>query len=376
MNIDYEDGFLEEYSDAPDDILDLIKNLKVNKNNIIDINALGKDFKIHKLDSVYEYNLDKTINKICSENKDIVIKKFLYDDEKKALSIYTGKADNMVLDKAIKEHYFSLDKPIREEFNKINLNAVPLKFLIDCSNIYLDFKKEYNDAGTKVVELLRKTLDDDKLSTIYNLNDDNLYIYKDKDVLGYIEGAEQEDFYAYRPFMQKQIGFCDYNTDNEKTGNELLLKDDTHLLKQYLTMSKDLYHIFNEDMEFIRGDNNKFFYGLNEDGLSLYVPEEKDYNEFCTKDKSCDFSPIYALNISDYINKDEINEYVDYEKIKDVLVFKDNRELIINNLDNLIREGSIKKEDVPLWMLNAYEDSYIPVVDKKTYELKKKPINK
>ena len=28
MNIDYEDGFLEEYSDAPDDILDLIKNLK------------------------------------------------------------------------------------------------------------------------------------------------------------------------------------------------------------------------------------------------------------------------------------------------------------------------------------------------------------
>lgn len=376
MDMDYEDGFIEEYSEETEDILDIINNLKVNKNNIIDINALGKDFKIHKIDGVYEYNLDKTINKICSENKDIVIKKFLYDDKKKALSIYTGKADNMVLDKAIKEHYFSLDKPIKEEFNKINFSAVPLKFLIDCSNIYLEFKKDYEDLGLKVTEVLRKTLGDDKLSSIYNLNDENLYIYKERDILGLIELSEKEDIYAYKPFLQKQIGFCDYNTDNEKTGQELLLKDDNHLLMQYFTMSKDLYHIFNDDMEFIRGDNNKFFFGLNGEGLSLYIPEEKDYNEFCTKEEPSNFSPIYALNISDYINKDEINEYVDYEKIKDILVFKDNREMIINNLDNLIREGTIKKEDVPLWMLNAYEDSYIPVVDKETYELKKKPINK
>lgn len=63
------------------------------------------------------------------------------------------------------------------------------------------------------------------------------------------------------------------------------------------------------------------------------------------------------------------------EIIINVLVFKDNREKIINNLDSLIIDGNIKKEDLPIWMINAYQDNYIPVVDEKTYELKKKPIN-
>lgn len=375
MDFDYEDGFIEEENYEANDILEYIQNFKVNKNHIIDINALGRDFKIHKVNNVYEYNLNKTINKICDENKNIEIKKFLYDDKKKSLSIYTGNADKMFLEPTLQEHYFSVDKPFTEEFKKRNLNAVPLRFLIDYSNIYLDLRKEYNDMGLKVTDALRKTLGDEELSIIYNLADNHVYVYKDTNVLGSI-GEAEKDTYAYQPFMQKQIGFCDYNTDNEKTGNELEIEDKTHLLEHYFTMSKDLHNLLNSDIEFIRGDNNKYFYGLNDEGLSLYIPEEKDYNDFCTKENPSDFSPIYALNISDYINKGEINEYVDYEKIKDVLVFKDNREIIVNNLDNLIREGNIKREDLPLWMLNAYEDSYIPVVDKKSYALKKKPINK
>lgn len=97
MDIDYEDGFIEEDTYEVSDALDYIKNLKVNKHNIIDINALGRDFKIHKLDGVYEYNLNKTINMICDNNKNILIKRFLYDNEKKSLSIYTGKSDNISL---------------------------------------------------------------------------------------------------------------------------------------------------------------------------------------------------------------------------------------------------------------------------------------
>ncbi len=375
MDFEYEDGFIEEDNYEVNDALEYIKNLKVNKHNIIDINALGRDFKIHKLDGVYEYNLNKTINMICDNNKNILIKRFLYDNEKKSLSIYTGKSDNISLDPNIEEHYFSLDKPFKDKISNKSLNAVPLQFLIYCSNIYLDLRKEYNDMGIKVTNSLRKALNDKELSIIYNLADNYLYIYKDKDVLGLIAEDEKKDFYTYQPFMQKKIGFCDYNKDNETTSNKISIEDDNHLLEQYFTMSKDLYHMFNSDMEFIRGNNNKYFYGLNDEGLSLYIPEEKDYNEFCTSEKPSDFSPIYALNISDYINKEEINEYVDYEKIKDVLVFKDNREKIINNLDNLIRDGNIKKEDLPIWMINAYQDNYIPVVDEKTYELKKKPIN-